>query len=83
MKYYIAIEFLQGQSRTYCKYPLLQAIIEGHGSDSLRDLGQKAGLKSPQQVKHYLLQMMANGLIYRDSQGYSLTPEAKKAIRKM
>ena len=80
-KYYIDIEFMQGQSRTYSKFPLIRVMLENDGKYlSLREIGQLAGVKGAQQVKHYLLQMMQHGFLYRDGKGYRMTPQAKRAI---
>lgn len=80
-KYYVDMEFVQGQNSSFGKFPLLVAIMENEGKPfTLRGLGALVGIEHPQPVKHHLLQMMAHGMIYKDGKGYRLTPEFRKAL---
>ena len=83
-KIYVDIDFFEGQGYQNKRFPILNWIIENEGRKApLREIGKEIGIgESPQKVKHYIMQMMDNGMIYRDGgKGYYLTPIFKEKIK--
>ena len=81
-KYFIDIHFFQGQGFGGKRFPLLEWVINNEGRKAtLREIGEEVGMSSPQKVKHYLLQMMDWGMIYKDGgKGYKLTPKLRECF---
>lgn len=80
MKIYIELDFFRGQG-AYGRYTMVQALL-GSKPMTLRELGEAAGMgkNSPQKAKHYLTQLMNEGMIYREDGVYKLTPKCRAAI---
>ena len=81
-KYYISLDFFQGQSKKYGKYDILRGLLgEEEKLQSLREIGKRCGIISPQQVKHHLGMMIREGVLYREGDRYLFTPRFKKSIK--
>lgn len=82
---YIRLDFFKGQStedgNIHARVRIVEALVDNKKKYTLRGLGALVGMKSPQTVKHYLLMLMQEGMIFKDGDIYKLTPAAKKAIK--